>query len=119
MALTAYEERVIAELEVQLGATTGVDAEARSQERRSHLRRLPPSLACLLGGLALLLVARQPSLVGRISLASGFSAASIALTFVVIGCVMALASAPVVRRVVRTILGGQAEPGHLDTRTPG
>jgi hypothetical protein len=115
MALTEYEERVIAELEMQLRAGDSVlddsllsdsvwlkHFEARAmQGSRSVASRLVPLVACLLGGMALLVEARHTWLLVGMSNVSGLSSTSITRALGVAGWVMVLGSAIMLRRLFR------------------
>ena len=115
MALTEYEERVIAELERQLRADDSVlgdsplsDSvwlerfEARAmQGPRSFASRLAPLVACLLGGMALIVEARHTWFLVGTSNVSGLSSASITRALGVAGWVMVLGSAIMLRRLFR------------------
>jgi hypothetical protein len=109
MALTEYEERVIAELETQLPAddTTSFNAawferfETPPRMPRPNRGQLAPLFACLLGGVALLVASSHASFAVHVSDASGFSSSSIARTLGVIGCAMVLGSALMLWRLVR------------------
>jgi hypothetical protein len=129
MALTEYEERVIAELETQLrpddsrprdllpgdsvlGDSVFDDArlddsvwlrrfEALAVDGpRSIVSRLAPLLACLLGGAALLVAARHTWFLVGTSNVSGFSSSSITRALGVVGCAMVVGSALMLRRMV-------------------
>lgn len=122
MALTEYEERVIAELEAHLRLDDSVrrdslldDAllsdsrlsdsvwlehfEARAVHgHHSIVSRLAALVACFLGGMALLVEARHTWLLVGTSNVSGFSSSSITRALGVAGCVMVLGSALLLRR---------------------
>ena len=106
MALTEYEERVIAELEAQLRPHDAAWCERfealAAQVPRRNTGRLAP-LACFLGGVALLVAVRHAWLLVEMSNVSGLSSSSITRGLVVIGCVMVLGSALMLGRVVRDL----------------
>lgn len=130
MALTEYEERVIAELEEQLRADDAVlddaglddavldDAllddsllsdsmwlehfEARAmQGPPSVAGRLAPLVACFLGGTALLVAARHTWFLVGTSNVSGLSSTSITRALGLAGWVMVLGSAIILSRAFR------------------
>jgi hypothetical protein len=121
MALTEYEERVIAELEAQLRADDAVLDDARLdnslsdsmwlahfEARRVHgppsvASRLAPLVACFLGGIALLVAARHTWFLVGTSNVSGLSSASITRALGVAGWVMVLGSAIMLRRLFRDL----------------
>lgn len=104
MALTEYEERVIAELEAQLRPDDAVWFKARAaQARRGNISRLAPSLTCFLGGVAFLVAVRHTWFLVGTSNISGFSSSSITRALGVVGCVMVLGSAVMLRRLVRDL----------------
>jgi hypothetical protein len=71
MALSKYEEQVVAELEAQFQAD-----DAPPSPPRDH-GRLAMTLICLLGGVALLVAARDVGLVIKISDLWGFATSSV------------------------------------------
>jgi len=110
LALTEYEERVIAELEAQLrpddaAADDSVwfahfDASGSRLPRRSR-GRLALLVACFLGGIALLVAVRHAWFAVEMSNVSGLSTASITSALGVVGCATALASALMLWQLVR------------------
>jgi hypothetical protein len=105
MALTEYEERVIAELEAQLRPDDGgwcdrYEPRARPVARRSA-GRLAPALSALFAGAALLVAVRQEWFLVRVSNLSGLSSASASRAVDVIGCALVLGSALLFWRGIR------------------
>ncbi|HEY3240502.1 MAG TPA: hypothetical protein VGL92_13105 [Acidimicrobiia bacterium] len=86
MALSEYEEFVVAELEAQF------QADAPPAPRRD-LGRLALPVICLLGGVALLVAAHQVGLVIRISDFWGFSTSSVTSSLALTGYGLLLGSA--------------------------
>ena len=86
MALSEYEEFVMAELEAQF------EADAPPPPRRDR-GRLALSAVCFLGGVALLAAARDAGLVIRISDLWGFTTATVASGLSLAGHVVLLGSA--------------------------
>jgi hypothetical protein len=121
MALTEYEERVIAELEAQLRSDDAVLDDARRDNSLSdsmwlaHFEaravhgppsvasRLAPLVACFLGGIALLVAARHTWFLVGTSNVSGLSSASITRALGVAGWVMVVGSAIMLRRLFRDL----------------
>jgi hypothetical protein len=131
MALTEYEERVIAELEAQLRADDAKlgdavldDAwldnslldkslsdsmwlahfEARAvQGPPSLASRLAPLVACFFGGIAFLVAVRHDWFLVGTSNVSGLSSTAITRAFGVAGWVMVLGSAIMLRRLFRDL----------------
>ena len=109
MALTEYEERVIAELEAQLPPddTTCFNAawfarfETHPPMPRPNRGQLASLFACLLGGVALLVASGHASFAVHVSNASGFSSSSIVRALSVLGCALVLGSALMLWRLVR------------------
>ena len=107
MALTEYEERVIAELDAQLPPDDTLwfghlqPSPAPSLRDHGNLARFAPALACLLGGVALLLAVRHSALLVRISNVSGVPSSSITRALSLVGCMMMLGAALMVRQRVR------------------
>ena len=104
MALTEYEERVIAELEAQLRPDDEAwcarfEALAGQVPRRNNGPLAP--LACFLSGVALLVAVHHAWFLVRMSNVSGFSSSSITRALVVVGCVMVVGSAFLLGRLVR------------------
>jgi DUF3040 family protein len=110
MALTEYEERVIAELEAQLRLDdtvardpmwfTRFDASASRVPHRSR-GRLALLLACFLGGIALWVAGGHAWFAVEMSNVSGLSSSSITRALGVVGCATALWSALMLWRLVR------------------
>jgi hypothetical protein len=107
MALTEYEERVIAELEAQLRPDDTVWFERFDANSApgpgGKTGRIASPLACLLGGVALLLAVRHSWFLVKLSNISGFPSSSITRGLGVIGCVMVLGSALMLWRLVRDL----------------
>lgn len=87
MVLSAYERRVAAEIEAELRMRDAswsrrVDALVAELAGRGLVRRMLP-IACLLGGVALLLAGRQVWLSLELAIVSGVSASSIRFAFAV------------------------------------
>jgi hypothetical protein len=106
MALTEYEERVIAELEAQLRPDDEAwcarfEALAGQVPRRNNGPLAP--LACFLSGVALLVAVHHAWFLVRMSNVSGLSSSSITRGLGVIGCMMVLGSALMLGRVVRDL----------------
>jgi len=104
MALTEYEERVIAELEAQLRSDDGVRERCDTIPTRMPRRRIgrrAPVLVSFLAGVALLVPVRHAWFLVRVSNVSGFSSASITGAAGVVGCLLVLGSAVMLWRVVR------------------
>jgi hypothetical protein len=113
MALSQYEEQVVAELEAQLSdedLSWETDPDGPAPRRtRSGVGLLAPPIACILGGMTLLAAARQGWFTDRISWLSGFSAPSIALAFAALGCVMVVGAPLLLRGVASTFPSGTPE----------
>ena len=126
MALTEYEERVIAELEAQLRADDALLSDAVLDDARldnslsdsmwlahfgaravqgppSVASRLAPLVACFLGGIALLVAARHTWFLVGTSNISGLSSTSITRALGLAGWVMVLGSAIMLRRLFRDL----------------
>ena len=110
MALTEYEERVISELEEQLRQDDSVRYErleslaARVPRPRGRgIGRFAPPLACVVAGVALLVAIRHAWFLVWMSNASGLPSSSITRALGVIGCVMVLGSAVMLRRRARDL----------------
>jgi Protein of unknown function (DUF3040) len=105
MALTEYEERVIAELEAQLQPDDAVWFERferlAAHAPRRNIGRFAPAFACFLGGVALLVAIRNTWLVVEMANLSGIASGPITRGLGVTGCGLVLASALVLRCVVR------------------
>ena len=89
MALSAYEERVFAELE----------AELRSD--REHAARRMQLVVCVLGGMALLSAGRLGTVALELAVLSGLSTPSIQLCCTVLGAALLVAAACVLGRAWR------------------
>lgn len=112
MALSQYEERVVAELEQQFHHH---GAPARRFPRLS-LSRLVIPLTCLLAGAGLLVAAHQPGLAIRISDFWGFSTSSIASTLGFAGHAMLLIAAFLLGQVLYRLR--QEHAGQAATEAP-
>lgn len=103
MALSEYEERVVAELEAQFRADDATQTPGRSWGRLA----LP--VVCLLSGVAFLVGAHDVGLVIWISDFWGFSTSSVTSTFALTGHVMLLGSAFLLGHVLHDLR--QPRPG--------
>ena len=110
MALTEYEERVIAELEAQLRSDdVGADDSmwfahfnaSGSRFPRQTRGQLALLLACFLGGVALWVSGGHAWFAVEMSNVSGLSSSSITRALGIVGCATALWSALMLWRLVR------------------
>ena len=109
MALTEYEERVIAELEAQLRSDDVADDSmglahfnaSGSRLLRESRGQLALLVASFLGGVALWVAGGHAWFAVEMSNASGLSSSSITRSFGVVGCAIALWSALMLWRLVR------------------
>jgi hypothetical protein len=109
MALSEYEEQVMAELEAQF------QADAQPVPRRDFSPLALP-VVCFLGGVALLVAAHHVGLVIRISDFWGFSTSSVTSSFALTGYVMLLGSAFLLGYVLHQLR--QPSPGRAGMDCP-